>query len=442
VTNHEPPQAAIRDVYDLLTGDEDARICKDIPDVSCREQPRNFLLHMLSLSATKTGDWFASPKLTLSWLLTHIGAPAWMVGLLVPLRESLSLLPQLFVARAMRGVPRRKWFWVAGSVVQGLAVGGMALAVAMLDGVTGGGAVLALLGVFSLARGACSVASKDVLGKTIARTRRGRVNGYAESAAGAVIVATGVAGLAPDNDGNAAVFVILLLAAAALWLLAAFTYSFVAEYAGATKGGGNAIREALDQLQLMRSDRGLRRFVIVRSLLLSTALVAPYYVTLTNQRTSGALSGLGALMIAAGAASFLSAPVWGRYADRSSRGVMATAALLAAIAGGMTILVALVAGDALAAVALPASYFLLCVAHNGVRLGRKTHLVDIASGDNRASYVAVSNTVIGVMLLAGSGFAAIAALFGTVVTIAVLSCIALLSSHEAMQLENAQADQA
>jgi hypothetical protein len=33
---------AIR-LYDLATGDEDARLCRDIPEDQCREQPRNFL---------------------------------------------------------------------------------------------------------------------------------------------------------------------------------------------------------------------------------------------------------------------------------------------------------------------------------------------------------------------------------------------------------------
>ena len=46
---------------------------------------------------------------------------------------------------------------------------------------------------------------------------------------------------------------------------------------------------------------------------------------------------------------------------------------------------------------------LLTVLHAGVRLGRKIYLVDMASGDNRAAYVALSNTVIGIAML-GAGF--------------------------------------
>lgn len=47
----------------------------------------------------------------------------------------------------------------------------------------------------------------------------------------------------------------------------------------------------------------------------------------------------------------------------------------------------------------PFLFFALSIAHSGVRLGRKTYLEDIAEGDQRTDYVAVSNTVIGVLLL-------------------------------------------
>ena len=48
---------------------------------------------------------------------------------------------------------------------------------------------------------------------------------------------------------------------------------------------------------------------------------------------------------------------------------------------------------------LPLAYFALSVAHSGVRVGRKTYVVDLATGNKRTDYVAISNTVIGVCLL-------------------------------------------
>ena len=433
------PKSVTRDLYDLLTGDEDARVCRDIPEVACREQPRNFFIHIGSLVASKTGDRLSSSKLVLSWLFTGLGAPAFMLGLLVPIRESLSLIPQLLVAGAIRRVGVRKWLWVAGSVVQGVAVVAMAVVTLSLRGAPAGWSILGLLVVFSLARGVCSVAAKDVLGKTISKSRRGSVTGYASSAAGAITIVTGFVALAiKPGKHDLMLFVVLLMIAGALWILGAFIFSRLEEYSGATEGGGNAITEALRQFHLIREDRDLRQFLIVRTLLLSTALVAPFYVSIASAHSGGALTQFGTMLIATGAASFLSAPVWGRLADRSSRQVMAAAALLAAISGVMTAGLAHTPDLPYPAIAFASTYFLLNIAHAGVRVGRKTHLIDIATAENRASYVAVSNTFIGAMLIVGGAFGGIATLAGPVVVIVLLSTISLLAAGAAWRLAEAQ----
>lgn len=87
-----------KDLYELLTGDDEARVCKDIPEEACRHQPHNFLTHVVGLAGTKLGDGLADPKLVLAWLLGALGAPAAAIGLLMPVRESLALLPQLLIA--------------------------------------------------------------------------------------------------------------------------------------------------------------------------------------------------------------------------------------------------------------------------------------------------------------------------------------------------------
>jgi hypothetical protein len=438
--NSASPESGItRDIYGLLTGDEDARVCRDIPEAACREQPRNFLIHIVSLVASKTGDRLASPKLVLSWLLTHLGAPAFMLGLLVPVRESLSLLPQLFVAGYIRAVGVRKWFWVAGSLVQGIAVAGMALVAVSLEGAMAGWCVLALLVVFSLARGVCSVAAKDVLGKTVSKNRRGTATGFASSIAGAITILVGaIAFVLPPEEQGARFFGILLVSAGLLWIVAALAFSRLVELSGATEGGGNAITEAVRQFGLIRRDPELRRFLIARTLLLSTALVAPFYVSLASQETGSGLSQLGGLLIATGAASFISAPIWGRMSDRSSRRTMAYAAMLAAAAGFVTALVSLVPDLPYRATLISATYFLLSVAHAGVRLGRKTHLIDMATAENRAAYVAVSNTFIGIMLFAGGAFGAVASLFGPAAAIVALSVLSVCAAFTSWSLRDVQ----
>lgn len=424
-------------LYDLVTGDEDARVCKDIPDAACNDQPENFFLQLGANVCTKIGDELASARLVLPWLLSAAGAPAFFIGLLVPVRESLSLLPQLFVAAAIRAQAIRKWFWIWGSVVQGLCVMAMAMAALSLKGAAAGWTVVGLLVIFSLARGVSSVSAKDVMGKTVSKTRRGTLTGYATAAAGLVTVAAGawlqLGSGEPDGAGGV---VGLLLVAGGLWMLGAFLYAGIREQPGATEGGGNAGREALASLSILVSDAPFRRFVITRALLVSTALLVPFYAALAREETDGGIGGLGALLVAAGIASTVSSGFWGRMADRSSRDVLRLAATVA----GLLSLV--VAGWAMAGspglpsgVVVVGAFFIIGIAHAGIRIGRKTYLVDMANAQTRATYVAVSNTAIGVVLLAGGVFGLVADWVGTAETIGLLGLFCLAGALGATRLD-------
>jgi len=422
------------DLYSKLTNEEDARACRDISDAACRETPGNFLLILTTSFLTKLGDSIASPKTVLAWVATAAGAPAIVLGLLVPIRESGSMIPQLFIGGFVRALPVRKWVWVAGSVLQALVVAGIGFVAISMTGAAAGWAILGLITVFSLARGLCSVASKDVLGKTIPKGRRGQLTGWSASLAGMVTLVFGLALLLPSLRSLDAVLLgAVLIGASFLWLLAAGVYAMVREERGETEGGANAIRLALNSLVLLQRDKPFRRFVVARALLMCSALSAPYYVALAQQRIGPSVYVLGLLVIASGLASLLSAPLWGKFADRSSRQVMFAAASVTAATGLTLFLVDRVAPAMIGTIwLLPLAYFVLSIAHSGVRVGRKTYVVDLASGNNRTAYVSVSNTVIGVMLLAVGALGALAPLIGNAGMIGLLAAMgvagALLSS--------------
>jgi hypothetical protein len=427
-------------IYSAIANEEDARVCREISDEACRVVPSSFFLQMAALTATKLGDAVANAKTTLAWVLSFVGAPTAMVAFLVPIRESGSLLPQLVIASFVRRMPVRKWVWVTGSVLQCAALGAIALVAATMRGGAAGLAVLALLVVFSLARGLSSVAAKDVLGKTVPKTRRGRLGGITASVSGALVMVVGLLMLARRGEPASAEFYGWLLAgAAALWLLAAGTYALIREYPGETEGGGDALREALRRLALLREDRAFREFVVTRSLLLCSALSAPYFVVVAQDRLGGELSVLGTFILAGGLAQSLSAPFWGRWADSSSRDVMTAAALVTAAVGlAFAAIVHFVPALRDAIWLYPLAYFVLGVAHSGVRLGRKTYLVDLAGGNKRTDYVAVSNSVIGAVLLAMGALGALASAWsalGVIVLLSVLGLTGAIFSRRLPQVE-------
>ncbi len=431
-----PVEGALDKAYRLLVNEEDVRVCREISPEACRVVPGNFFLQLAAQLFTKLGDAIASPKTVLAWVLSALAAPGIFTAFLVPVRESGSLLPQLLIASLVRRQAVRKWTYVLGNLLQAGAVLAMAGVALVLEGAAAGAGIIAALVLFSLARGLCSVASKDVLGKTVPKTRRGQVNGWSATGAGLVTVGVGLAlWLGMGAGAGAGLYALLLAGAAALWLLGAGFYAAIREEPGETDGGGNALRQAVARLHLLATDPPFRRFVVARALLLCSALTAPFIVMLAHEQTSAAALALGLFVIADGLADLLSAPFWGRFADASSRRVMVYAGLAAALVGiGLVAVVHLLPGLAGQAALYPVFFFLLAVAHAGVRMGRKTYVVDLASGNQRTDYVAVSNTVIGVVLLLTGLIGALTAVVPVTGVILLLSAMGLAGAWLSAQL--------
>jgi len=429
-------------LYELAVGEEDARLCRDISDAHCNDQPRNFLLQSGALAFSKIGDGLSDAKVVLPWLLAVLGAPGFFIGMLVPVRESLALLPQMLFGSAVRRYAVRKWFWVAGSLVQGGSVLLMALVAALgIEGAAAGWTLLGLLTIQSLARGVASVASKDTLGKTVAKRKRGRVNGYSATISGVV---TGLAGLylvfTPSGARSDLLLYGMIGAAGVSWLLGAATYAAIEEQPGATDGGRNLKDVLADQFRELLREPDLQRFLLARSLLLCSAFSGPIYVALAQRNLGSDVATLGLLVVATGIAGAVSSSVWGSLADRSSRKTMMLGAGLTGLLAAATLALAWSGSGLIGSLWLyGVLLFVLGIAHAGVRIGRKTHLVDMAGEEKRSQYVALSNSAIGLILL---GFGAVIGAimsFSLLWALAAVAVTALLALLATAGLEEVQA---
>ena len=424
-------------LYDKINNEKDARICTDIPDEACKYAPLNFFLIIISNTLTKLGDVLSNPKTVLAWLMSYINAPLYLISFIVPIRESGSMLPQILIASYIRRLAVRKWVWVAGAILQFISISAIGLVALNFKGEKAGWFIILFLVTFSLSRGLSSVASKDVLGKTIPKTRRGRLKGYATAFSGALVVIAGLYMIVKTSDENTGVefYSGILFFAASLWIFAAIIFAAIKEFDGETEGGRNAFKQARERLNILRKDKPFRNFVIARSLLLSSALTAPFYVVLAQKFIGNDANILVLFIIANGVASVISAPVWGRMADKSSKGVMVKAAIITSGLG----IIAFVIVTWIATVResnwfYPIAFFVLGVAHSGVRLGRKTYVVDLAGGNKRTDYVAVSNTVIGVILLITGGISALASLISPEGVILILSLFGIAGAFTSSKL--------
>ena len=286
--------------------------------------------------------------------------------------------------------------WLIGSWGQAIAAGLIALSALLLDGTPLGAVILILLAAHALFRSLCSLAGKDVQGRTISKGRRGSITGRATALAGAFTLAIGLLLTFLPNNLPQWTIAALLAVGALTWALASLVFGGIDEpEAEPESNDGQSMKE---MWALIKGDRDLQKFLVVRSLMLVTALSTPFIVVMAGDEGAD-LTGLGAFIIASGGASLLGGRVSGRLSDRSSKSTMAWAAGVAS-----TVIVALVASARLAPSAvnawvMPLSFFLVNLAHTAVRVSRKTYLVDMADGDKRTMITGASNTVMGVVLL-------------------------------------------
>ena len=390
---------------------------------------------------TKVGEGLADAKLVLAWLLDAIGAPTWAIGLLVPVRESLAMLPQLLISVRIRQLPVRKHVYVAGCIVQGAAIIGIGAVALTLSGTLAGVVAVLLIAAFALGRSLCSISHKDVLAKTVDKGRRGSVSGVSGSVAAAATLVLAVAYATGWLPLTVPIVAGAVIVGGTAWLLAALVFESIDEYPVATEGGIDGMAAVFAQVGLLRSDARLRQLVITRVLLLSTALAPPFYIALSGDVEAVGLGTLGLFMLASAGAALSSAYVWGWLADRSSRRVLMVAAALATLAHGIAVLAALAMPERLATApyVLPALLFVLTIAHQGVRLGRSVHVIDMADLDTRAVYTALSNSVVGVVLLAGGVFGVVAQAFGIVTVLMLFALMAALAIVAAAGLDEVQA---
>lgn len=428
---------------------------QELPEGVRHNIARNGLRLVLASALQASGDQTVNASTVLPWLFHALGVPSALVGVLVPVRESGSMLPQALLTPLILRARQRKRVFVAGSLVQALAVAVMAGTAALGHGLAAGVAIVAALAAFSLGRCLCSVSTKDVQGRTVPGGERGQINGLATTASGLVAITLGLGiRFFGGQDLQAGQLAWVLAAGAALWVGVAWIYAGVREASGSddgppsgstgptSKGSGGAPAgvgsDGPEEQQgwfrqtcrMLREDRTFRHFVSVRSFLLVSALSPPFVVTLSTQYGTTGLGGLGGYVIASGVAALLGGRIFGRLADRSSRNLMTMGAAFASVVTLALVLVVSLPGftgeAGWSSGLFIACYFLLTLTHTGVRVGRKTYVVDMAEGDRRTTYVAVSNSALGIILLVVGGASSLLALVGVVWALVFLAALGLV----------------
>ncbi len=380
------------------------------------------------------GDQIVAAKTVLPWLFTAAGVPHAFTSLLVPIRESGSMLPQAALTPWITAQAQRKRAWLIGSWGQAISAALIALSAMLFDGALLGVIVLLLLAALSVFRALCSIAGKDVQGRTIAKGTRGLITGRATALSGAFTLGIGLILWLLPNDLPRWAIVALLAVGASTWAFASLVFSTIKEPAEepSPKSKDNWAKQTYD---LVKGDRQLQKFLVVRSLMLVTALSTPFIVVLAQEEGAN-LSSLGAFIIASGGAALLGGRISGVFSDRSSKSTMAWAAGVASTSLLLLVASANLLPAAANAWIMPIGFFVVNLAHTAVRVSRKTYLVDMADGDRRTLITGAANTVMGVVLLLVGALSSAISVFGPQITLIFLAIVGFIGVASAASLKD------
>lgn len=187
-------------------------------------------------------------------------------------------------------------------------------------------------------------------------------------------------------------------------------------------------------MALLQDVPEFRTFIVARALLLSAELAVPYYALRARQLTDVG-QGFGLFIVALELAALVGSPIWGRLSDRvSDRVVMGLGGLVGSVAAVAALGFGLVPSN-LASPSLFAVVFLIVgVAREGVRVGRKSYIVDAAPADERPLYIAASNTLASLLIFAFIAFGIFAQVVGINATLIVFLILGLVGAGVAWRM--------
>lgn len=423
--------------YEYLTENTDSRICKSIPDSDCTHVPKNFTLNVANGSLTKLAEKIISPNLTLAWILSFLSAPVFLIGMLVPIKDVGSLLPQLIVSGKIRSFSIRKNFWTISAFVQSFCMFLSGLLVYLYPNQSFTAYLIVFLVlIFSIASGVGSVSFKDVTGKTIPKGQRGQMLSYRSTFGGILALVAGlILVFFIEGENSSLTYSLLFVIAGILWFFAAILFHNIQEEPGSTKGGRSPIDEVKEGVSIIRKDTNFRNFLFTRALLMTIPLLQPFYVILANKYSGDNWKNLGFLIIISSIAQIISSPIWGRLSDKSSLLVLRLASGFALFGIAYAIFILLSDLEFSFYWMLPL-FFINAIAYAGARLSRKTYLVDYSPEDERPTYVAMASTIIGIFTIITASFGLIADQFGLLYQFIFFATLLILCVIISYQLKN------
>jgi hypothetical protein len=391
-----------------------------------------------ALILSKLTDILLSAKTTLPTLLNLVGAPSWMLGFLVPLREAGALLPQAPMSAWLIRKRSRRVPWVASMLVQSFFILLMIFVPLILlplfmnkagqsYALFSGFIVVTSLVGLSLARAMTSLTMKDIQGKHLDKGTRGNAVGIASTVAGvlSLLLATFTLLTGKMNIQVILIIAVFCLVAMLLSVLALKDVETDVDVLNSSADNSrvqNGIAAKITSyIKTFSGQLGL--FILVRSCFVHTALIAPFFIVWASSLSlQGGFITLSGFIIAQAAATILSSYIWGLLSDHNAKLTMQLGALTVLLVCLATLfIIQFELSQSIHSIWFFIGYFLMSVGHEGARSGRKIYALDIKEGSDRTDFIGKANTAIGAVILLLGAFYATLSLAGNLILFSMMA---------------------
>ncbi|MFQ5811767.1 MAG: MFS transporter [Anaerolineae bacterium] len=377
--------------------------------ISNSDYRRNFTCFVLDYVFFGVGIAFVSQTTVLPSFVSQLTDSPPLIGLASTIQTGAWLLPQLIAASYLADKARKKPYLLLPAII-GRPVFWLLAVVLFLGGDLAPTLILGVffigLAVFMSTDALAAVAWFDILSKAIPPTRRGRLFGTGQIVSGLLAVGAGAvvnATLGPQGPpfphNYALLFFLAGLSFFASWLAMSFLHEPV-KPTQAERLSWNAFLPKL--LTVLRENRTFSLVTALRLLTGLSGMAMPFYVVYATEELHFGAEAIGLFLSSQVVGGILAGFVWGYLNERSGSKIVIQCSTMMALASPLLALlirpISRLAGGATIYV-----YSLIFVAigalNSSMMPGFINFVLELAPSEERATYIALTNTLCGLLLV-------------------------------------------
>lgn len=370
---------------------------------------RNFALGIVNGGMFGFAEALMSIDTVLTWFVQQLGGSNFLIGLIGPLRDAGWLLPQLFISHRLQREPLKQPLYRRAAMIRVVAWLIWTLAVFVLAGHPSALLLVffAAYGVNALASGLAGLPFMEIVAKTIPPDRRGSYFGGRMFLGGLLGLVAGVLVSVMLAERNPTPFPqnvgILLIVAFAAALVGLTTFALVKEPRSEVRDDGITFVAHLQRaFRLPRQNRDLRYMLLARVAILLSYVAAPFFSIYSINVLGAPPSIIGVYVGVRTITALAINPVWSRLSDRRGNKLVMQLTTLCGVAMLLWVVLAPpvtqawgVSADLRLYLFVPV-FAMMGIYETGLGIGANNLTLDVAPHNDRAIYIGLTNTVLGV----------------------------------------------